>query len=303
MNKNALFQLITAMMIFGSVGFFSGLTGLPAMELVFIRCICAAIFLFIAWIVTGHLKKENWSLKEIIIIGLCGIANLLNWIFLFKSFEVISVTIAISLYHLAPMIVLILGSIIFREKLTLVSIIAITLCFIGTIFIMGTDGFQSHSVEWEGIIYGIVAAFFYAATMILGKSITKTSVYATTFLQMVIGIILLVPFVQYSAYTGLHTSEWVYSILTGIIHTGVVYLLFFNSIRFLPTNVVSFMIFVDPAVAILLDIFITKFRPDWLQRLGILLIFSGLFYTLKASKTQAATDDNKIDLKAGEESY
>ncbi|MGE7184188.1 DMT family transporter [Peribacillus sp. NPDC006672] len=285
MNKIALLQLSLAMTIFGSVGFFSELSGLPALELVFVRCICAAIFLCTAWIITGHFKNEVWNFREVMLIIFCAVANLLNWIFLFKSFEQISVTIAISLYHLAPIIVLIIGSFIFREKMTIFSILAISLCFIGTLFIMGTDGFRSSSPDWEGIIYGIIAAFFYAATMLLGKSITKTSVYATTFLQMFIGFILLIPFVDFSVYTTLHSSEWLYTILTGIIHTGVVYLLFFNSIRHLPTNVVSFMIFVDPAVAILLDILISGFQPDGFQILGISLIFIGVIYSLKASKS------------------
>lgn len=282
MNKKALIQLTLAMMIFGSVGFFSEYTGLPAMELVFVRCLCATIFLGLAWIVTGNFVKEEWNRKELLLIFFCAITNLLNWIFLFKSFELISVTVAISLYHLAPMIVLMIGSLIFREKLTWFSIMAILLCFIGTLMIVGTDGFHSASLEWKGMMYGIIAAFFYAATMMLGKSIKKTSVYATTFLQMLLGVLLLIPFIHFSAYPTLHSSEWFYAVLTGIVHTGIVYLLFFNSIRHLPTTIVSFMIFVDPAVAILLDVLLTGFQPSWLQCLGILFIFCGLFYVLKA---------------------
>ncbi|WP_285769439.1 DMT family transporter [Peribacillus sp. SI8-4] len=284
MNRMAVLQLSVAMAIFGSVGFFSERTGLPALELVFVRCICAAIFLGAAWVATGHFKREKWDVREGMLIISCAVANLLNWIFLFKSFELISVTIAISLYHLAPIIVLIMGSFLFREKLSFFSILAISLCFIGTLLIMGTDGFQSSSPEWEGIMYGIIAAFFYAATMLLGKSITKTSVYATTFLQMLIGFLVLLPFVDVHAYATLHAPQWFYTVLTGIIHTGVVYLLFFNSIRQLPTNLVSFMVFVDPAVAILLDILLTGFVLDMVQIVGISLIFLGMIYSLKTAR-------------------
>lgn len=290
MNKKALTQLALAMSIFGSVGFFSRLTGLFAIELVFVRLVCAAIFLFTVWLIKGKYKTEIWNQKELLFIILCATANLMNWIFLFKSFEQTSVTIAISSYHLAPIFVLIIGRFIFREKLTWHSILAISLCFTGTLFIIGLGEIRSASLEWKGIIYSVVAAFFYAATMLLGKSITKTSVYATTFLQMTIGIFLLVPFVDFSAYTSINSTEWSYSILTGIVHTGVVYILFFNSLRNLPARVISFMIFVDPAVAILLDILLTESRPDWLQCLGILLIFSGLLFTIKQSKSLATSE-------------
>jgi drug/metabolite transporter (DMT)-like permease len=290
MNKKALTQLALAMSIFGSVGFFSGLTGLSAIELVFVRLVCAAIFLFTAWLITGNFKNEIWNQKELLFIILCAISNLLNWIFLFKSFEQTSVTISISLYHLAPIFVLIIGSFIFREKLTWLLILALSLCFTGTLFILDLGEIHSSAFEWNGIIYSMVAAFFYAATMLFGKSITKTSVYATTFLQMTIGILLLVPFVDFSAYTSLNSIEWFYSILTGVVHTGVVYLLFFNGLRDLPANVISFMIFIDPAVAILLDIILTEFRPNWLQCLGILLIFCGLLFTIKQSKSSANSE-------------
>ncbi|MED0876529.1 DMT family transporter [Bacillus mobilis] len=290
MNKKALTQLALAMSIFGSVGFFSRLTGLVAIELVFVRLICAAIFLFTVWLIKGKFKTEIWNSKELLFIILCATANLLNWIFLFKSFEQTSVTIAISFYHLAPIFVLIIGRFIFREKLTWHSILAISLCFTGTLFIMGLGEIRSSSFEWNGITYSVVAALFYAATMLFGKSITKTSVYATTFLQMTIGILLLVPFVNFSAYTSINSTEWFYSILTGIVHTGVVYFLFFNSLRNLPAKVISFMIFVDPAVAILLDILLAEFRPDWLQCLGILLIFSGLLFTIKQPKSLATAE-------------
>ncbi|MCE4052191.1 DMT family transporter [Bacillus sp. Au-Bac7] len=293
MNKSALFQLIIAMAIFGSVGFFSTLTGLPAMELVWIRCICAAVFLCIAWIVTGSFKRERWDRKELVRIACCGMTNVLNWVFLFKAFEATSITIAITLYHLAPIMVLAIGSLLFKEKMTNLMYVSMLICFIGTLGIVGANGFHLASAGWRGILYSIISACFYAATMLLGKRITKTSVYATTFFQMVIGLIVLLPFIHFYSYQTIGNSQWGYAITTGVIHTGIVYLLFFSSIRQLPTTVVSFLIFVDPAVAILLDIVVTGTHLKWLQLFGILCIFVGLFYSLKASNhpTDAGQED------------
>ncbi|PPA91183.1 DMT family transporter [Brevibacillus laterosporus] len=287
MNIRAFIQMFIAMTIFGSVGFFSVLTGLPALELVFIRCICATVFLGFIWVVTGTYKKEQWGKKELIRVSFCGIANLLNWIFLFKSFELISITVAISLYHLAPMIVLLVGSFIFREKLTTLSVLAISVCFVGTIFIIGVDGDLSNaSFQMTGFLYAILAALFYALTMILGKSLQQTSVYATTFIQTALGAICLLPFIHYHAFLDLTTLNWAYAIITGIIHTGVVYLLFFDSVRKLSTRTISGMVFLDPAVAILLDVVIIGFRPSIIQSVGILFIFIGMLYTLKKPKQE-----------------
>ena len=67
---------------------------------------------------------------------------------------------------------------------------------------------------------------------------------------------------------------------TGLIHTGFVYYLFFDSLRKLSTVVISALVFVDPVVAILLDTIILDFRPSFLQSIGILFIFGGIIYTL-----------------------
>ena len=73
---------------------------------------------------------------------------------LFKSFEETSVTIAISVYHLAPVLVLLLGSLIYREKLHIVSVTSIVICFLGTALISGINGSTSFSqLMGSGIIW------------------------------------------------------------------------------------------------------------------------------------------------------
>ncbi|EUJ41827.1 DMT family transporter [Brochothrix campestris] len=280
MNKKALLQLIIAMAIFGSIGFFSRLTGLAALELIYVRAACASVFLLFVWFITGSHHQERWLKKELLLIALCGVSNLCNWIFLFKAFEVISITVAISLYHIGPILMLVVGAMIYREKLTRGIMLAMLACFIGTIFIMGTDVFSAEVPNWQGIIYGLLAAVFYAVTMLFGATFKQTSVYMTTLIQMVVAVVLLTPFIAFDAYNSLTQTQWFYALLTGIVHTGIVYLLLYTSIRQLSPTIVSFSVFVDPAVAILLDIIITGFMPSSYQIIGIGAIFVGLLYSL-----------------------
>ncbi|MEC2645588.1 EamA family transporter, partial [Bacillus thuringiensis] len=95
-------KMIASMVIFGSVGFFSVQTNLPSFELVFVRCIFATIFLSVCWLLTGQYKQDKWERKEVIQVLICGFFLVFNWVFLFKAFENMSVTIAISVYRLAP---------------------------------------------------------------------------------------------------------------------------------------------------------------------------------------------------------
>ncbi len=285
MNISAIIKLTVSMALFGSIGFFTVHTGVPATELVFVRCICATLFLGGLWLVTGGHKTEKWEKKEVIQTIICGVFLVLNWVFLFKAFEEMSISIAISIYNLAPIFVLILSAIFLKEKMTIQALVATITCFIGSIFIMGLQNFVSFSEFMQsGFVWALLSAVFYALTMLTSKTITKLSSYALTYIQTTVGILILLPFIDFSLFEGLTTTNWFYTLGTGFIHTGFVYYLFFDSIRSLTTILVSVLVFVDPVVAILLDMLLLDFMPNFMQTLGILFIFGGIFYTIYTPK-------------------
>ncbi|MFJ6210817.1 DMT family transporter [Lysinibacillus sp. NPDC092081] len=285
MNISAIIKLSVSMALFGSIGFFTVHTGVPATELVFIRCICATLFLGGMWLITGGHKTEIWDKKEILRTLICGVFIVLNWVFLFKAFEEMSISIAISIYNLAPIFVLIFGALFLKEKMTIQALLATLTCFIGSMFIIGLNNFMSLSEFMKsGFIWALLSALFYAFTMLTSKTITKLSSYALTYIQTTVGIIILLPFVNFSLFEGLTTTNWLYILGTGFIHTGFVYYLFFDSIRSLSTILVSVLVFVDPVVAILLDMLLLDFMPSFMQTIGIVLIFGGIFYTIYVPK-------------------
>lgn len=281
MNKSAAFQMTLSMAIFGSIGFFTRQTGVSAEALVFVRCICATLFLGGMWLIVGQAKKEVWQKREVLRTLICGVFLVLNWVFLFKAFEAMSISAAISIYNLAPIFVLIMGTLFLGERMNIQSVLAVAICFLGSLFVVGLE--QFHSVDNflnSGFIWAILSALCYAMTMFIGKGIQSLSAYATTFLQTTVGIVMLAPIVSMSEFSGLTTSNWLYILGTGFIHTGFVYYLFFNSLRHLPALVTSALVFVDPLVAILLDVLILNFHPSLLQIVGIVFIFGGVIYTL-----------------------
>lgn len=285
MNISAIIKLTVSMALFGSIGFFTVHTGVPATELVFIRCICATLFLGGMWLITGGHKTEIWDKKEILRTLLCGVFIVLNWVFLFKAFEEMSISIAISIYNLAPIFVLIFGALFLKEKMTIQALLATLTCFIGSMLIIGLNNFMSLSEFMKsGFIWALLSALFYAFTMLTSKTITNLSSYALTYIQTTVGIIILLPFVNFSLFEGLTTTNWLYILGTGFIHTGFVYYLFFDSIRSLSTILVSVLVFVDPVVAILLDMLLLDFMPSFMQTVGIVLIFGGIFYTIYVPK-------------------
>ncbi len=276
-NRPAVIKFSLAMILFGSVGFFSQRSGVPALELVFIRCLCATFFLGFFWWQSGQLRRETWYRPEMIRVAICAIFLVLNWLYFFKSIEESGVTIAISIYHLAPVIVMILGAFIYHERLTLIAFIAIIGCFVGTLAIAEINQIHSFTeLLSKGLIYGLLSALFYALLTLTGKGFKYTSSYAITTIQVCIGTLLLFPFTDLTYFEDLTGYHWFYILITGFVHTGIVFYLFFDSIRTLSTQLIALLVFLDPLVAILMDIFITGFMPSFEQWIGIILIFGAM---------------------------
>lgn len=284
----ALIKMILSMAIFGSIGYFTQISGLPSIELVFVRCICATVLLAIVWGISGQAKKELWNGREVLLTLLCGFFLVFNWVFLFKAFEETTVTVAISVYHLAPVFVLLIGALIYRERLTVKVMLAIILCFSGTVFISNVDFSKPFTELFPvGVLWALAAALFYAFLTLIGKGLKSLSAYATTFLQTGLGVVMLLPMVDFSEFQGLTLGNWLAIIMTGVIHTGIVYVLYFDSIRYLSTSIISVLVFLDPAIAILLDVMLMDVRPNVMQGLGIVLIFFGMALTFIKFKRRA----------------
>ena len=161
------------------------------------------------------------------------------------------------------------------------SILATVICFLGSILIIGIEHFTSmDGFINSGFVWALLSAICYALTMFTSKTINGMSSYTLTFLQTIVGMVMLFPLCDFQAFNGLTTTNWLYILGTGFIHTGFVYYLFFDSIRDLSTVLVSVLVFVDPVVAIGLDAILLAFRPSLLQILGIILIFGSILYTV-----------------------
>lgn len=89
------------------------------------------------------------------------------------------------------------------------------------------------------------------------------------------------PLVDWTSFIPLTFTNWCYILVTGFIHTGFVFYLFFSSLRELKAQTIALLVFVDPVVAILLDVTLLHYRPDAYQLLGIILVFVGISYSPK----------------------
>ncbi len=150
------------------------------------------------------------------------------------------------------------------------------LAFMGLILSMGVlnNGFSALNII-PGAMFGMVAAALYAA-VVIAKYFRDIPPVFIVFMQTSIGMVMLLPFTRLSE-VPLAGSHWICLVSLGVVHTALAYIFFYRGVQNLGTAVIAVSGFIDPEVAILLDILVYDQHIGFLRSTGIaLILLSGI---------------------------
>lgn len=265
-----------SMMIFGTIAVFVRYLSLSPGEIALYRAVMAALPIGIFLL----LKKEKirfsvWK-KEGVLLVLSGASLGINWILLFEAYKHTTVSTATLCYYFAPVIVTVVSTLVFREKLTKGQILCFLMSTVGLVLI---TGFSDLSTNGVGIAFGLGAACFYALVVLLNKRIRSVGGLQRTFLQFISAAVILLPYVLLSEGIHLQALDGISRMMllvVGLVHTGIAYVLYFTSVADLPGQQIAILSYIDPLVAILISVFLLSEPMTALQIVGgiLILVFS-----------------------------
>ncbi len=267
-------MIITAMATFGTLGLFVRNISVSSGELALYRAILAALLISTFLLVTKQRIPFASVKKEIPLLLLSGVAMGINWILLFEAYRYTSVSIATLSYYFAPVIVTAACPILFREKLTAKQLICFVMSTIGLVMITGIVG-GGGGRDFIGVLFGLGAAVFYATVILLNKFIKGVQGVHRTLLQFLAAIVTLIPYVALTSgitLGSMNATGWVCLLVVGLVHTGVMYCLYFSAIKELPGQKVAILSYVDPLVAVVVSVAILGEPMTLWQVLGGALI-------------------------------
>ncbi|WP_405879927.1 DMT family transporter [Streptomyces sp. NBC_01136] len=268
-------ELTIAMVLSGTIGVFVVESGASPFNVVFFRCVFGSVFLGLYCLVRGFFTNHNFTPKKLGLAALGGVFIVFNWAFLFESYKSTSISVATVVYHTQPFYVVLLGALLFRDKLTATKFGWLVVAFAGLILTAGVslsdlrDG--GHSAYLVGLGQALLAAVFYAFATVITKRVTGVRPHLVALVQVVLGIPLLLPFANFGAMKGMG-ADWGWLVGLGLIHTCLMYVLMYSSYQKLPTPKIAVLAFIYPAVAMLCDWAVYGHRFSLLQALGIPLI-------------------------------
>lgn len=285
-HASARLKLTASMVIFGTLGIFTRNIAVSSGELALYRAILAA-GLILVYLAAGRkpipFKKIR---RELPLLLLSGMAMGVNWVLLFSAYRFTTISMATLSYYFAPVIVILACPILFHERMTAKEILCFVMSTAGLVLIIGAGG-AGNGTDLIGVLFGLGAAAFYAAVILMNKFIRQVTGIHRTLIQFAGAILILLPYVALTG--GFHLevldgTGWVCLLVVGLVHTGVTYCMYFSALKDLSGQETAVLSYMDPLVATLISVLVLGEPMALTQALGGAMILGFTLWNELPSK-------------------
>ncbi len=285
-HASARLKLTASMVIFGTLGIFTRNIAVSSGELALYRAILAA-GLILVYLAAGRkpipFKKIR---RELPLLLLSGMAMGVNWVLLFSAYRFTTISMATLSYYFAPVIVILACPILFHERMTAKEILCFVMSTAGLVLIIGAGG-AGNGTDLIGVLFGLGAAAFYAAVILMNKFIRQVTGIHRTLIQFAGAILILLPYVGLTG--GFHLevldgTGWVCLLVVGLVHTGVTYCMYFSALKDLSGQETAILSYMDPLVATLISVLVLGEPMALTQALGGAMILGFTLWNELPSK-------------------
>lgn len=257
-------EIITAMLIWGSVGIFVRIAGQPAATIVFFRVFTAFLLLALFTL----LRKKTVSLGGYAPLAvLSGIFIAVNWLFFFKSIQTTTIGNAVLTYYTAPVLAILWARLFLKERLERRVFQALPLAAIGLLLMTSDYEFSLSSNDFIGILLGLAGAFFYSLVVVMVKYMSNVPSQTLVMVQMGVSSLFFLPFVLLNPplLTPLSAGAMV---TMGIVHSALALSIYFSSLQKIKIQHASVLSYIDPVSALLYAYLIFNETPGLYTLLG-----------------------------------
>lgn len=275
-QSTATMRLVASEVIFGTLGLFVRLIPLSPTALAASRGVLGSLFLVAFMYLRGTVPQLPRKRGTLVVLLASGVCLTLNWALLFKAYGLTTLATAELAYEMAPVFVMAVSPFVLGEHLTRTRLVCLGLALLGIVAVSGVlEPGATEGVTLEGVSFGLGAACFYAAVMVLNQFLGEVDPLSKTAVQLGVAGIALVPQLLLTADAGwlsLDARAWVLLLIVCLVHTGVAFILWFSSLHELPAQKVAIFNYIDPAVALLVSAFVFGERMTPLATVGAVLI-------------------------------
>lgn len=290
MNKKAFLYVILAGMLWATSGIFVKLLsqyGFSTLHMTAMRGSVSA-FMMLIYLLIFRKKAFKVQAKELLLFACSGVSTFLVSACYFASMQRISVSVAVILMYIAPVVVMIYSVLFLKEKFTLKKGISIFLMIFGCAFATGIVG--ETKLDALGIVFGFCSGLMYSAYNIFTKiqMQKKCSPFSANFYSFV--------FMSIAATAVSNPQNMISIIKSDVLHTlpicigiGLIscalpYFIYTIALKHIPAGTASTLSIVEPMTATLISIFLFKEPADIFSVCGIVMILAAVFILSKSEE-------------------
>ncbi|MBQ8654658.1 MAG: EamA family transporter [Clostridia bacterium] len=266
-------RIITAMVIFGTIGIFRRYIPLDSSLIALVRGVVGTAFLLLVMLLTRTKADRAAICRNLKLLVISGAAIGINWILLFESYRYTSVATATLCYYMAPIFVMLLSPVVLGQRLTKLKMICVGVALAGMVLVSGV--LENGGGGFRGILLGLGAAAFYASVILMNQFIRDIPAYDKTILQLGSASAVLLPYVLLTvnfAAQALTPMAVLMLLVVGVVHTGAAYWLYFGGMKNLPAQTIALLSYLDPVVAIVLSALLLGEPMTLLTGVGAVLV-------------------------------
>jgi len=270
--------VIAAQTLLGTIGLCVLESGADPVTVVFYRCIVGGLALAAYCFWRDDLTPIFRAPGRVLLLAVAsGVLMAGTWVLFFEGIRQTGIAVATITFHIQPFLVVLLGALVFHERLRPVTLIWIALALFGLVLSTGLTGteFAADRSYLLGLGATLAAACLYAGVTIIAKGLTGLTAPQLATIQFLTGSLVLVAFQPLSPFE-LSAGQWGWLMVIGLVHTGGVYVMLYNALPKLTTPVIAVLLFLYPASAIVVDAVVYGhiISPGQLAGLGLIVLAS-----------------------------
>lgn len=273
--------------LLGPVSLFSLTRGFSPIEVAFWRAGFGALFFTAHALATGRWRIGD--IKDGVIIVAFGAVCVGGFFASYQAAVLMSgAALASVLLYTAPAWVCVLSLLFFKEKLTLIKLLALTMSLAGAACVSLSGGGIAGDVSFVGIFFGALSGFLYSTHYIFSKFfLNRYSAVTIYSFCLMFGALALLPAVDFAPK---EPVDWVPLVVLGLVCTYGAYLTYCEGVKRLDLTKAAVLATLEPVLAMFFAWlwWTESFRPvGWV---GAVLILGAVIIMIFDSKPGAGTD-------------
>jgi len=237
---------------------------IPPSHLVAMRVTLGAVVLVLFSVATKRFSIPRSRWKGVVALGIVLAAH---WLSFFVALNLTTVAVTLAILYIGPVLAAVLSGPVLHERVSRPAYVGLAVAVVGTLFVIRPDS----GATVAGVAVAALSGALLAAIMLLGKPLAAGLgglVVATW--ELVVASIVLAPFtVQAVRESG---EYWPQFIILGGLFTGLAGVVYWTSMGRLPVAVVSVIMYLEPASAVVWAALFLGEQPDPLTWFGVILV-------------------------------